>query len=111
MHAHGVARNTASYEHIDPGAVGNARRVLVSDLSGRTNIVMKAHELGFKLNNDTPELKEILNRIKKLEHEGYEFEAAEGSLALIIRRALRHEERPFRVDSYHVSMRSAGKNS
>jgi len=67
--------------------------------------VMKAHELGFKLDNDTPELKDILNRIKKLEHEGYEFEAAEGSLALVIRKILKHQEPPFKIEGYHVSMR------
>jgi len=64
--------------HIDPALVGNARNVLISDLAGRSNIVMKAQELGFKLTNDTPELKPILNRIKELEHAGYEFEARRG---------------------------------
>src|SRR5207302_1062980 len=85
--------------------IGNARRVLISDLAGRSNIVMKAHELGFKLTNDTPELKDILGRIKKLEHEGYEFEAAEGSLALVIRKILKHEAPPFKIEGYHVSIR------
>ena len=62
----------SSYEHIDPAAVGNSRRVLVSDLAGRSNIVMKAQELGFKLDNDTPELEDDSRRaIKELEHEGY----------------------------------------
>jgi len=78
---------------------------LVSDLAGRSNIVMKAQELGFKISNDTPELREILNRIKKLEHEGYEFEAAEGSLALVIRKILKHEEPPFKIEGFHVSNR------
>ena len=66
---------------------------------------MKAQELGFNLGNDTPELKDILSRIKKLEHEGYEFEAAEGSLALLIRKILKHEEPPFKIEGYHVSIR------
>src|SRR5256714_4332914 len=79
-HVNAVQKVTRSYEHIDPPRVGNVRRVLVSDLSGRSNIVIKAHELGFNVTNDTPELREILAQIKKLEHEGYEFEAAEGSL-------------------------------
>src|SRR5947207_2229022 len=105
QHVNAVQKVARSYEHIDPAAVGNARRVLVSDLSGRSNIVMKAQELGFKLGNDTPELKEILARIKKLEHEGYEFEAAEGSLALVIRKILKHQEPPFKIEGYHVSMR------
>ncbi len=104
-HVNAVQKVVSSYEHIDPTRIGNARRVLISDLAGRSNIVMKAHELGFNLNNDTPELKEILSRIKILEHEGFEFEAAEGSLALLIRKILKHEESPFKIEGYHVSMR------
>jgi len=105
QHVNAVQKVSRSYEHIDPASVGNARRVLISDLAGRSNIVMKAHELGFKITNETPELREILARVKKLEHEGYEFEAAEGSLALLIRKALKHQEPPFAIDAYHVSMR------
>src|SRR5437867_5139868 len=105
QHVNAVQKLTRSYEHVDPASVGNARRVLISDLAGRSNIVMKAHELGFQIANDTPELKEILSRIKKLEHEGFEFEAAEGSLALLIRKILKHEEPPFKVEGYHVSIR------
>ena len=104
-HVNAVQKVFRSYEHIDPTRIGNARRVLVSDLAGRSNIVMKAHELGFRLDNDTPELRDILNRIKKLEHEGYEFEAAEASLALIILRSLKHEQPPFTIEGYHVSIR------
>jgi len=104
-HVNAVQKLVSSYEHIDPSIVGNTRRVLVSDLAGRSNIVLKAQELGFKLQNDTPELKEILNRIKVLEHEGYEFEAAEASLALLISKILKHEEPPFIIDAYHVSIR------
>ncbi|HXC35279.1 MAG TPA: citramalate synthase [Candidatus Acidoferrales bacterium] len=104
-HVNAVQKLTSSYEHIDPALVGNSRTVLVSDLAGRSNIVMKAHELGFKLSNDTPELKTILNRVKELENAGYEYEAAEGSLALLIGKTLKHREPPFNVETYHVSMR------
>ncbi len=104
-HVNAVQKLVSSYEHIDPARIGNTRRVLISDLAGRSNIVMKAQELGFKLQSDTPELKEILNRIKVLEHEGYEFEAAEASLALLIRKILKHREPPFVIESYHVSIR------
>jgi 2-isopropylmalate synthase len=105
MHVNAVQKVARSFEHIDPAAVGNHRRVLISDLAGRSNILMKARELGFDITNETPELKLILNRIKELEHLGYEFEAAEGSLALLIRKILRHEQPPFCVEAYHVSMR------
>lgn len=111
MHVNAVQKVARSFEHIDPALVGNTRRVLISDLAGKSNIVIKAQELGFKVTNDTPELKAILERIKELEHEGFEFEAAEASLALLIRRALEHQSLPFQVDGYHVSMRRDGKNS
>ena len=105
QHVNAVQKLARSYEHIDPASVGNERTVLISDLAGRSNIVMKAQELGFKITNDTPELKEILNRIKELEHKGYEFEAAEGSLALLIRRILKHQEPPFKVEGYEATVR------
>jgi 2-isopropylmalate synthase len=109
-HVNAVQKLTSSYEHIDPSLVGNARNILISDLSGRSNIVIKARELGFNLTNDTPELNEVLNAIKQREHEGYEYEAAEGSLALLIKKILLHKELPFKVDSYDVSVsRTHGK--
>src|SRR5687768_2408911 len=111
MHVHAVDRTVNSYEHIDPASVGNQRRVLISDMAGRSNILMKARELGFNFTAETPELKTILAKIKELESQGYEFEAAEGSLALLIRKALKHEETPFKVDAYHVSMRRDGTDS
>src|SRR5262249_37572463 len=110
-HVNAVQKVLSSYEHIDPAAVGNSRHVLVSDLAGRSNIVMKARELGFDLSSDTPRVRTLLQQIKELEHQGYEFEAADGSLTLLIQRALRNDPRPFLVDAYHVSMRSDGKAS
>ncbi len=110
-HVNAVLKIVHSYEHVNPERVGNTRRVLISDLAGRSNIVMKARELGFDLSNDTPELKDILNQIKALEHQGYEFEAAEGSLALLIRKSMKHVDSPFKVQAYHVSMRREGQIS
>ncbi|HHY85047.1 MAG TPA: citramalate synthase [Verrucomicrobia bacterium] len=111
-HVNAVQKLAASYEHIDPALVGNTRNVLISDLAGRSNIVMKAQELGFKLTNDTPELKQILTAIKQREHQGYEYEAAEASLALLIRGVLEHNpELLFTVDTYHVSMRGGRAES
>jgi 2-isopropylmalate synthase len=105
MHVHAVERIAQSYEHINPEAIGNTRKVLVSDLSGRSNIFWKARELGFNIRQDTPELKDILVRTKELESQGYEFEAAEASFALLIRKHLKHQELPFKVEGYHVSIR------
>jgi 2-isopropylmalate synthase len=111
MHAHAVERVANSYEHINPELVGNSRRVLVSDMAGRSNVLAKAKELGFKLEGDTAELKTILARVKELENQGYEFEAAEASLALLIQKHLEHRELPFTVEAYHVSMRGNGESS
>jgi 2-isopropylmalate synthase len=111
MHVHAIDRVARSYEHIDPAAVGNFRRVLVSDMSGRTNILMKGAELGFKLKPGMPEVKAITARVKELEGQGYEFEAAEASLALLIGQTLKHREPSFHVEAYHVSMRRNDNNS
>ena len=112
MHVHAVGRAARSYEHINPEAVGNFRRVLISDMSGRTNILLKAKELGFKLTPEAPETRQITTRIKELESQGYEYEAAEASLALLIRGILEHNpDLLFTVEAYHVSMRSHGKES
>src|SRR5476651_1185740 len=112
MHVHAIERVSRSYEHITPEAVGNHRRVLVSDMSGRTNILLKAKELGFKLSPDAPETRAITTRVKELESQGYEYEAAEASLALLIRGIMTHNpELLFTVEKYHVSMRRDAKQS
>ena len=105
MHVHAIDRVARSYEHVNPEAIGNQRRVLVSDMSGRTNILMKATELGFKLDPDAPETRAITAEVKRLESEGYEYEAAEGSLALLIRKCLKRQAPPFKIEGYHVSVR------
>jgi 2-isopropylmalate synthase len=110
-HVNAVQKVIRSYEHIDPALIGNTRHVLISDLAGRSNIVMKARELGFDITNSTPQLREMLTRIKALEHQGFEFESADGSLALLIRRALTDSTPPFVVDAYHVSVRRDGDTS
>ncbi len=111
-HVNAIQKLASSYEHIDPALVGNVRNVLVSDLAGRSNIVLKAQDLGFKISNDTAELRPILDCVKQREHDGYEYEAAEASLALLIRGILDHTpELKFTVDAYHVSMRRDQKES
>jgi 2-isopropylmalate synthase len=85
MHTHAVARNTASYEHIDPAAVGNERRILVSELSGQSTILTKT--MKYQLNHDRPLMQKILAQVQELENEGYEFEAAEASFDLLVKKA------------------------
>ena len=113
MHVHAIDRVARSYEHISPESVGNHRRVLSQrHVRYCTNVLVKAQELGFKLTADTPELKSITARIKELENEGFEFEAAEGSLALLIGKMLKHVEPPFKVDGYYeTTTRREGASS
>ena len=87
MHAHAVQRNTASYEHIDPALVGNTRRILISELSGASNIAAKAGAK-FKIDQDRQAQKKILDRVVKLEAQGYQFEAADASFELLVRKTL-----------------------
>ena len=87
MHIHAVQKATQTYEHIDPETVGNRRHLLVSELSGRAGIAQKAQELGIKLDKKHPETRQILEKIKKLEKDGYQFEAAEASFELLIKKA------------------------
>ncbi len=111
MHVDAVKKVASSFEHIDPTVVGVSRRVLVSELAGRSNILLKARELGFTLTEDMPELRLILVRVKLLENEGIEFEAAEASLALLISNILTSGSPPFTVAGYHVSMRRGDSDS
>jgi 2-isopropylmalate synthase len=111
MHVNAVQKLASSYEHIHPGLVGNVRNVLISDLAGRSNILMKAQELGFKFASDGPQLKVILNKIKELEHLGYEFESADASLALRIQQIVGRRKLPFEVESYNVTTERKGKIS
>ena len=92
MHVHAVNRIASSYEHIEPETVGNARRVLVSELSGRSNIVAKTTKLEIDQNADL--MRDILFRVQELENEGYEFEAAEASFDLLVK-AVSGNYRPF----------------
>ncbi|MGA0132886.1 MAG: citramalate synthase [Opitutales bacterium] len=105
-HVDAVRKFSAAYEHVDPAAVGNERTVLVSDQSGRSNIVLKAQALGIDLDRDSPATSAALEELKKLEHAGWSFEDAEASLALLLRRHLgRSGKAPFEVASYHVAAR------
>ena len=108
IHVNAIEKVARSYEHIEPELVGNHRRVLVSDLSGRSNILMKAHELGMDLNKDTPEVREILQQLKQQEHAGYEYEAADGSFHILVQKLLRKHKPFFKLLAYRVIMDKHG---
>ncbi len=105
MHVNAVQKLARSYEHIVPTSVGNAQNILVSELSGQSNILIKAEELGIPLEKGSPVASSILRRVKELEHEGYSYEAAGGSLELLIRRELGTYQNNFELKEYHTSFR------
>jgi 2-isopropylmalate synthase len=89
IHVSAVMKESSLYEHIDPALVGNRQRVLVSELAGQSNIRYKAKELGIALPDDNADLfRNLVNQVKKLEHRGYQFDGAEASFELILRREL-----------------------
>ena len=107
MHVNAVQKLARTYEHIQPEAVGNRQNILVSELSGQSNILLKAETLGHKLQKGSPEVAAILSEIKRLEHEGFEYEAADGSLQLLIQKELRHHQPMFELLEYHTTFRHA----
>src|SRR3984893_1465369 len=111
VHVSAVLKDSATYEHIKPELVGNRQRVLVSDLSGRGNIMYKLKQHGLADRLDEDARRELLERIKQMEYEGYELEAAEGTFELLVREALHPGMQFFDVDSYEVSTRAGGAAS
>ena len=109
MHVHAVNRVAHSYEHIEPTAVGNERRVLVSELSGRSNIVAKTTK--FKLDHDQELMKRILDRVVELENEGWQFEAAEASFDLLVKKLAGTYEPKFQRLHYRVNVETSAPPS
>ncbi len=102
IHVSAVMKDPSTYEHLPPEQIGNKRRVLVSDLSGKSNIQYKAEELGMDLNVCGDKVPEIVQTLKKLENQGYQFEAAEGSLDLLIRKITGEWEDLFELKGFRV---------
>ncbi|HVB91942.1 MAG TPA: citramalate synthase [Acidimicrobiales bacterium] len=100
LHASAVARSADLYEHVEPNSVGNGTRVVVSEMAGRSTLAMKAAELGLELDGEV--LGRVLDELKRLEHEGYHFEVADGSLELLLRRATGWLADYFSVESFRV---------
>ena len=106
MHAHAVAKAASTYEHLDPALVGNERRILISELSGRSNV--KALWSEYNLPDDDQLMREILAEVVRLENEGYQFEAAKASFALLVQRCAGTYESHFDRIKYHVEVSVQG---
>ena len=100
LHTSAIAKRPDAYEHVSPEVVGNGTRFVVSELAGKSTLGLKAKELGLSL--DGPQLAEVVETLKRLEHEGYHFEVADGSLELLMRRVDGWEPTWFRVESFRV---------
>lgn len=110
IHVSAIAKNAGAYEHIRPELVGNRQRVLVSDMAGKSNIEYKAREMGIDLGADELSSRKIVREIKKMEDEGYQFDAAEGSLSLLIKKTTGEFKEPFILESFQVINLKGGDN-
>jgi len=88
VHVSGVIRNPLTYEHIDPAAVGNRQRILLSDLAGKSSVLSKAEKIGISINPDDPAAADVLEELKRLEGEGYMYEGAEASFEMLLKKRL-----------------------
>ncbi len=111
IHVSAVEREPKTYEHIDPAAVGNSRRIVVSDQAGLSNVLVKARSFGLRLERHDPASRQLLNRLKTLEHEGYQFEAAEASFELLMREALGDRPHFFDLKGFHINCQHQGNGT
>lgn len=111
QHVHAVQKLARSYEHVPPASVGNTQNIVVSDLSGQSNVLVKAAELGFEFSKGAPEVAAILKEVKERENEGYEFEAADASFILLILKVLGKQQPFFELLEYHTTFRRSGASA
>lgn len=112
IHVSALLKNPETYEHIQPEKVGNVRRVLVSELSGMSNIIYKAEELELNvdLNHTNPETRAVLEQIKDLEHQGFQFEGADASFELLLRKGFNGYHEPFNLETFRIIMEKRENN-
>ncbi|RED56228.1 citramalate synthase [Cohnella lupini] len=110
IHVSAIMKDSKTYEHIEPHLVGNKQRVLVSELAGQSNILSKAQEMGLDVNPESMKSRQVIDRIKELEHQGYQFEGADASLELLLRDAYGGSVQEFTVDSFKIMVeKTAGQ--
>jgi 2-isopropylmalate synthase len=102
IHIDAVSKMPATYEHADPTLVGNKRRILVSELGGRSTISLKTNQNNFKFDKNKPETAELLQRVKEMEHYGYQFEGAEGSFELLVLKMMKAYQPMFRLEGFRM---------
>jgi 2-isopropylmalate synthase len=102
VHINAVMKNPVTYEHVEPALVGNHRRILVSELGGKTSVALRAKELELGLSKEDPKTKKILGLLQSLEHKGYHFEAAEASFELLMKKALKKYSKFFELEGFRV---------
>ena len=102
MHINAIMKNPKTYEHINPDAVGNKRRILMSELGGKTGILLRAKGMNLDLAKDDPQTQKILKLVQFREHQGYQFEAAEASLEVLIQGVLKKYKKFFEMESFKV---------
>jgi len=108
QHVAAMLKHSDSYQHIDPGLVGNEPHVLVSELSGRGNILAKAREFGLELDRDDPQTRWLVQHLKELEHRGFSYEAADASFEMLLRRLQPGYEAPWTVADFTTMVRKDG---
>jgi len=108
QHVAAVLKHKDAYQHIDPALVGNEARVLVSELSGRGNVLAKAREFGLELDRDDPQTRWLVNHLKELEHQGYAYEAADASFEMLLRRLQPGYAAPWSVADFTTQVRKNG---
>jgi 2-isopropylmalate synthase len=108
IHVSAVMKESAAYEHVDPALVGNERRVLVSELSGKSNVIYKAEERGMKIDKSSPDAKVVVEKLKEMEHDGYQFEGAEASFEMLFDKLVHHAKDFFELDGFRVIIEKKG---
>lgn len=110
MHVNAVQKNPASFEHVEPAAVGNERRILISELSGGSNVLLKAVQMGVEMSKSSPHVREVLAHLEQLEKKGYEFEAADASFKLLMQKVLKRHKSFFELNGFRVVVEKRGKH-
>ena len=110
MHVNAVEKNPKSFEHVTPAEVGNERRILISELAGGSNVLLKAVQMGVEMDRSSPQVKEVLHHLEQLEKKGYEFEGADASFKILIQKVLKKHRPFFDLLGFRVIVEKRGKS-